>query len=210
MHHRLDSLEKHVITEEVGKEFFSDALSTNLYMFATLIGFLGLFGWSYFHRVLRNHRRTLTATLNSRLEDQNRELSAKNERLNDLLKVNIYDVNRAMYKLVSAEKDDQHAFDWALSVAENVHSLDTNDTFGIIVWLETAFDHLERISVNNSNVIERLETSIETLDNLSQIDNEEVKNWVKKIRSRLYIIAFTPEQPPGDLMEGTASKPDAS
>ena len=59
MQYKIDSLSKIVNETKIGHDFFSDVISTNLYMFATIIGLAALLSWGWLKLNLYLHKKNI-------------------------------------------------------------------------------------------------------------------------------------------------------
>jgi hypothetical protein len=207
MQHKVDSLEKIVVKTEIGGDFFSDALNTNLSLFVAIIGLSGLFGWAYFARVLNSHKNGITKRVDNALAAQKQALDIENEELRNQSLSTIFNVNRAMYFSIKDDENNINAFDWALSCAVTGYRYNPENYTMVKVFLVFAHEHLVKLSVGEPQLIENIERYNDIIKELITIENEEVKTELTKIRTDLYHTVYSKQQPPADLME---SKEDSN
>ena len=208
---KIDSLQKVTERAEIGKEFFSDTISTNLYMFATIIGLAALISWGVIGGMLYLHKKKIRDETKHSINLLNHEFTTKTEELNDVLKNTNYDVNRAMFFSVSRDNDYSNEIGWAMSSLqayiyktdhpENKYLQEHFDT--ISLWLS----QIERICKNLTTgdpVVKGNKDNLHLYLNYltGNIDDLVILERLKNIETDLNHIIYSKPEPPENIMEG--------
>ncbi|AMQ00939.1 hypothetical protein AY601_4088 [Pedobacter cryoconitis] len=208
MHLKLDSLEKVVLKTEIGSGFFSDVISTNLYMFATIIGLAALISWGFISVILIAHKKKINKSMIASLALQDEKLSRENKELKEELTLTAFDVNRAMFNIVSSKNDHVNAFDWGMSTCISLILVEDFEPNFLEIWLKMAQEHLDKIELGSPALKDTLSKNASRLDNLLDVSSEVAQKTIEEIRSKMYLTAYTPQQPPEDIMKDIPPLPE--
>jgi len=114
---KVDSLSKIVNETRIATGFFSDVISQDLYTFSTIIVIAGLVSWAFVAGVLALHKKTVENNVKRIYNDEIESINAKlNSYDISVIRTKI-DVHRSMYFASVNIGNHNHAFSWALRVA---------------------------------------------------------------------------------------------
>ncbi|RZJ91874.1 MAG: hypothetical protein EOO20_03800 [Chryseobacterium sp.] len=189
---RIDSLAKHTQVNEIGQNFFSDAISRDLYMFSTIVVIAGLVSWATIATMLRIHKTSVEKKSRAFISEAMSNINGRITILEHSINGIEIDVNRAMY---ISNKDSgfyDQAFNWALDVIRcgcNYHSgnkaalkehLDR--------WLDSATSMLDKLSPGDEYIADRCDEMVgllnEVLPEIHDSKNiEDCKKLLKKLKN---------------------------
>jgi hypothetical protein len=198
---RIDSLSKHTQINEIGQNFFSDAISRDLYMFSTMIVIVGLVSWAFIAGVMARHKRNVEKKMDFNLKVFKTETQAILDDIEYKRKIMVYDINRAMYFSVL----DQHdlRFNWSIGVVDSI--LDIGDIEGdmeiITNWLEISSEHLSHVTVRTNTITNASETVMHTIARLFDVDYKALTILALKLREDYYHLIYSKNTNQTDLFE---------
>ena len=166
---RIDSLAKHTQINEIGQNFFSDAISRDLYMFSTIVVIAGLVSWGWVELRLIKQRSFIKNKINKTLKAIEVNNVAQQDKVSSIL----FNVNRAMY---------------GVSNANNFH-------FTTLKWaIKALISMIELYSVVKvSEVSKWLKIIKQTLDKVAESDFKKLKLEVGEFHKNITILkAFDP------------------
>lgn len=206
---RVDSLQRVVHEADIRKEFFSDVISQDLYMFSTIVVIAGLVSWTVVGKIMHAHKMTVENNAKKIVEDNLGEYHSKYKDLKSDVEGAIYDVQRALYFNVEKHKDQFLPFEYNLEIISALIKLDSKAEL-IEIWIKSARNHIRQIPNGHEKLIKKFEETIETLKEIEGKVQESSLLIIKEIKSAVYIKANTPVQPPEDLLEGVAQAPPSN
>jgi hypothetical protein len=203
MQGQVDSLQKIVTKTEIGTEFFSDAISSNLYNFSTIVFFAGLVAWGSIYTALAIHKRQIKSDVNKQLSQFKMSFDEKQSDIEKSLENTIYDVNRAMYSKVTADEDWPNSFVWAVEcmVYFNKTNEDIDHDKGVLFWLEMANESLDKITDSDTILGEYTTKITDHLLSMGDYKNAEVITLSKAILKKFNHLVYTIPSVPDDLFE---------
>ncbi len=207
----VDSLQKIVLKTEIGTGFFSDVISTNLYMFATIIGLAALVSWASIAGILLYHKkvvrkdavRIVTDTMNL-VEQKIINIEMKQAQL-------AYDASRSMYTINEDKGHITSCFAWAISVIDSILNLIDSNSNEFVkcdyltqlkVWVDTCISDLDKIPVGDMDVIEQIDESHRVINRLKTGFGEDIALQAGIMIKHINHIVYTIPQVPEDIMEG--------
>lgn len=203
MQYKIDSLERIVNKTEIGTGFFSDVISTNLYMFATIIGLLALVSWGFIGAIIKKYKSETLKTVNLKLSEVKASLDTKYDEIENDLNNASYNINRAMYFASTQHNGiDAISLDWALTTGISILKTD-HDENDLILWLGFAEQHCENLIPGDYLVKEKIDWFSECVKSLSDNLSENSKVRANELLTKLNHIAYTMiyEAPPENLAE---------
>jgi hypothetical protein len=198
---KMDSLEKIMVKTQIGSDFFSNAISSNLYNFSTIVFFAGLVLWGSLYGSLAIHKRQIKRNFATEVQTLKSDLDGRFAELEQILYDTSHDVNRAMYSKVTADKDWPNSFDWALSCSKSVVNYYPELPDQIATWLEMAETSLNLVPVGNPRLVEITSRITEYLTPLTLSENESVKVVSSRILRTFNHLVYTIPTVPEDLFE---------
>lgn len=206
---KVDSLQKVTERAEIGKDFFSDALSTNLTLFTALLGFLALVSWGFILKVITKHK----AILNLKMLEVERKLiehvDTKISDLNEDHNETKIDVCRAMYFVSLNGKDYANSVSWGLSCISLISQKTITDARKITInmWLDGLIEDISFLNVGDQTLIEAWETLNDCIVVTLKVNDEEINRKTRELYKELNHIVFSKTPPPEDLLDGNAEAP---
>lgn len=191
MQSKIDSLEKIVIKTEIGTGFFSDVISTNLYVYTAIISLTALLSWGWLTNSLRIHKKLIEDKLNLKMDIFQNDISALKKNLNKT----VFHTNRAMYwNAITHDVEDVIKFNWALSTVNSYQECIQVDNDELEFWLEKALLHI--LLVNEEVFIEsKNNAEIQAFLQLNLNQESARKIW-SKVRAQIYLkLSNTTESP---------------
>jgi hypothetical protein len=197
---RLDSLSKHTQINEIGQNFFSDAISRDLYMFSTIVVIAGLVSWASIAGMLTLHKHKVDKATRLEIAKLSNTVDERINSITDSLKETVYNVNRSMYFTFVEGEDPHGSFTWAMSSAAALFDFQGYDDLPTLqIWLGIIIKDLQSIDVGS--ITDNDVVFTDSLPILEKVDNEEIQEMVKKIKKEMLHLIYSKPQPPDDLME---------
>ena len=200
---KVDSLQKITERAEIGKDFFSDVLGTQLALFGAIIALTALVIWGFIGKMLFNHKKSITK-ITVALEDKLlKDFSSVEKRLSRFR----VDINRAMYAAANQhESFDRHdaCFDWAMMTLESIiEDVDKRKDKGQMqAWIKICMSHLNQITEATKHLKDRNDLYDNIFDKYKNVKFEEVITGMKKVKLKYYTLAYG-DNAPADLMDDT-------
>lgn len=191
---RVDSLEKIVVKTEISTGFFTDALSTNLAIFATIIGFAALISWGSIARLITIYKKDVDKKVDLEITALKQLIEDKiNPISNDLVIAN-FDVSRSMF--ASALKEDKHGgpFIWALkcAVLTMTHPGKTEDN--TLKWLTMSEEDLDLVTIGDPFIQGQFDNATKSFDLLNKIESPVIKRKVFTLTRKFYSKLLPPQE----------------
>jgi hypothetical protein len=199
---RIDSLSKHTQINEIGQNFFSDAISRDLYMFSTMIVIVGLVSWAFVVGVLTRHKIMVGKETKLAIKELSDRMTHNFDNILLSLSETIYDVNRTMYFTMENDSDPDAAsqFIWSMSAGAALFTYQQyGDIYTVRIWVNIARRHVKDLEVGS--IASDSLAYTQSLPILEAIEDEEVSNVIKEIKMELNHVIFSKPQPPENLME---------
>lgn len=189
---KIDSLEKITLKNEIGSNFFSDALATNLTLFAAIIGLATLLNVGYFKVMLFAFKRKITQSTNDAIEDHNKLFSTDFKFLKDRLNYAIFDVNRSMYFIKKAEKDDIACFLWNMWILDAAIDGGMKEEIDQLTdYIEQSLKYLLKIDVGEPRLLTVKDHLHVIVDKMAKVANKKSKDKVATFRVELNHILYS-------------------
>jgi uncharacterized alkaline shock family protein YloU len=196
---QIDSLSKHTQINEIGQNFYSDAISRDLYMFSTIVVIAGLVSWGFIAGVMALHKRQTVKHVKSMLDSHIADIEINIKGLQRQQADILYDVNRSMYFIAEPDGIQAISFIWAMSTANALIVGDPDTYSDLTDWLGYAIGHLSKIKVRTDDLLQAKEDVIATLALTEKHSNEGVRELTKKIQVDFYHLIYSKPNAPSGL-----------
>lgn len=194
MQMKIDSLEKVVLKTEIAEGFFSDALSTNLYCFSTIIGFAALISWASIAGMLYLHKKTVRKEALQSIRQHRDETLETSERIKKEIIETKYNVNRAMYFAIG-DISHEARFLWGFSTVMSIIDQDESnpDLNLIYTWMNGLTLHLKKSS--SPEELKKNRTRYDDgIKRLRSLNDEKLNGIVSDLEDRLYQIMYSQDK----------------
>lgn len=199
---KVDSLQKVSERAEIGKEFFSDAISSNLYNFAIILGFLGFISISSIAAILINHKRLVRKDALKIVADHIEKYDNSLTEIRSKLLATIFNAARSMYFNAIKNSTENHMFNWCMSTVSAYMDLEKTDDEYTIMWLDKCAIHLNKVLIGDSVIKTNINNYIRTLKKTENSKNLIIQTKTKNLREDLLNICHSkPSHNPNSLLE---------
>lgn len=141
---KVDSLSKIINETKIGHDFFSDVISTNLYMFTTIIGIVALISWGWLKLNLFQHKRSIKVQLKETTDSIKKSADIETQLIWKKLNRTHFDVNRLGY--TSYQKQDSATlFLWVTSTAGSLYEYRPDMIDDMIYWSDKALELIKQV-----------------------------------------------------------------
>lgn len=188
---KIDSLEKIVLKTEIGTSFFSDVISTNLYVYTAIIGLTALLSWGWLANSLRKQKKLIEANLKLKMDAFQDDISVLKSNVNDT----IFNSHRAMYwHSITQNAPEITKFKWSVRIVNSHVQGNRERDVELQYWLNKLYNHL--IQCSNDELIENENDPLFFNFLELKINSEPERKIWSKVRAQIYLkLSNTTESP---------------
>ncbi|MEJ2905062.1 hypothetical protein WAE58_21635 [Pedobacter panaciterrae] len=203
---KVDSLQKVTERAEIGKEFFSDTISTNLYMFATIIGLAALVSWGVIGGMLYLHKRKVEKRAILLISQHTEKYDTSLLKIKSTLLDTNLNATRSMYfAAIQNKANPPLIFDWSMRTFSALIDCRPKSFGEINTWVENTRKALNSLKEGDYLIKKNVTRYVNRLNEVMPILNEEAQASIKLIIEDIRHVAFTKQKtPPENLMNDSS------
>jgi hypothetical protein len=188
---KVDSLEKIVLKTEIGTGFFSDVISTNLYMFATIIGLGSFISWAFIGKMLVAHKKSVANNAGTMIRNHTEKYDVSLNEIRDKLLDTIYDASVSMYFNAIENGTETTQFRWSMTTLSAHLNVKRASPETRLFLIENSVGHLKKIEVGDKTTKENLKIYQDILDRLDLLGDAGISLIAQNMREDILNICHS-------------------